>query len=323
MINAKISGTGHYLPAKKLDNVELATMVDTNDAWIQQRVGISSRRIANEQETTTFMATCAAKSALQAAKLPAEKLDLIICATSTPDCLMPSVASQVQAQLGIAGCMAFDISAACGGFLYNLTIANQFIKTGSAQHVLVIGSERMSRVVNWQDRSTCVLFGDGAGAAVVSATDQDIGILSAKMHADGRSCDLLYVNNSLPSAAYQQEAAPAHLNMAGRPVFKQAVQLMGTIVDEVLAGTGYRQQDIDWLVPHQANKRIIVATAEKLNMPMERVILTLDQQGNTSAASIGLALDIAIGDGRIEPGQLVLLEAFGAGFVWGAMLIRM
>lgn len=322
-LNASIIGTGHYLPENTLDNAQLSKMVDTNDEWIQQRVGITSRHIANETETTTFMATRAAEQALAAAKLSADQLELIICATSTADYLMPSVASQVQMQLGIAGCMAFDVSAACSGFIYILTIAEQFIKAGKVKNVLVIGSERMSRVTDWSDRATCVLFGDGAGAAVLTATEDNTGILASKMHADGKDCELLYVNNSLPKTAYQQDTEPAYLRMQGRAVFKQAVQMMGTIVDEVLDQAGYTKSDIDWLIPHQANERIIKATADKLGMSMDQVVLTLGEQGNTSAATIGLALDIAVRDGRVQPGQLVLLEAFGAGFVWGALLIRL
>lgn len=323
-MRAKIVGTGSYLPERIVTNDELSQRVETSDEWIKQRVGISSRHIGASHETTSYMAAAASKCALAAAKLTADQIDLIIVATSTPDDLMPSTASRLMVSLGISGCPAFDVSAACSGFIYALTIADQFFKTGAVKNALIVGSDAMSRVVDWSDRRTCVLFGDGAGAVILSRSETEQGILSTHIHADGQFRDLLYVPNVLQS--YDSPTAPvcesAYLSMEGSKVFKHAVSLLDEIVHETLALHGLSVHDIDWLIPHQANERIIVAAAHKLGVPMERVVVTLGSQGNTSAATIPLALDVAVRDGRIKPGNLLLLEAFGAGFVWGSVLVR-
>lgn len=319
--SAKISGTGSYLPETIMTNDDLATRVDTSDEWIRQRVGIISRHIASNKESNAFMATEAAKKALEAAELSAEQIDLIIVATSTSDLIMPSMATQVQGALGIENCIAFDISAACTGFVYALGVANQFFNNGAVKHALVIGAERMSRVVNWNDRSTCVLFGDGAGAVVLSQSNEP-GIIATRMHSDGVNKELLYVPNKLGTDAFSLVAPEAHLLMEGNKVFKHAVNMLEEIVDQILEDSGLSKNDVDWLVPHQANERIIAATAKKLDMPMSKVVLTLPHHGNTSAASVPLALDAAVRDGRIKRGELLLLEAFGAGFVWGAALVK-
>jgi 3-oxoacyl-[acyl-carrier-protein] synthase III len=323
-MKAKIVGTGSYLPERVLTNDELSKKVDTSDEWIQQRVGISSRHIGGAHETTSYMAAEACKKALEAAKLEPSQIDLIIVATSTPDDLMPSTASKLMVSLGISGCPAFDISAACSGFVYALTIADQFFKTGAVRHALVVGADAMSRVVDWTDRRTCVLFGDGAGAVVLSQSDTEQGILSTHIHADGQFRDLLYVPNALQSYdGFAKDASEnTFLSMEGSKVFKHAVSMLDEIVHEALKPHALSVEDIDWLIPHQANERIIVAAAHKLGMPMERVVVTLGTQGNTSAATVPLALDVAVKDGRIQPGHLLLLEAFGAGFVWGAVLVR-
>ncbi|MDF2690360.1 MAG: 3-oxoacyl-ACP synthase [Gammaproteobacteria bacterium] len=318
---AKIAGTGYYLPKQVLTNQEIAKWVDTSDDWIRQRVGIISRHIASENETNVFMAEQAAKKALAEAKLDPKDLDLIIVATSTPDSIMPSTACEVQHKLGVAGCPAFDVNAACSGFIYALSIVHQFFLAGTVKHVLIIGSERMSRVINWQDRSTCVLFGDGAGAVVLSASDQP-GILGSYIHADGQHKELLHIPNHLPDQAFAGEKLEAKLTMQGNKVFRYAVTMLEQVVLEVLEKQGLDKSAIDWLVPHQANERIIAATAKNLGLSMDKVILTLPTQGNTSAASIPLALAYAIEQNKIKRGELLLLEAFGAGFVWGAALIR-
>lgn len=321
MTTARLSGTGHYLPKRALTNHDLEKMVNTSDAWIQQRVGIQSRHIANEHETNLLMSTEAAKQALEAADLVAEQINLIIVATSTADNLMPSQASQVQAALGIPSCPAFDVSAACSGFIYALGVAEQFFKAGSVRHALVIGTERMSHLMDWTDRNTCVLFGDGAGAVVLSASETP-GIIGTKLHSDGTHRELLYAPRQFSTNPLIQTLAAEHLSMEGKQVFRHAVSGLSNVVIELLEEHGIAKHELDWLVPHQANERIIQSTAKKLGMSMDQVILTLATHGNTSAASVPLALDIGIKDGRIQPNQLVLLEAFGAGFVWGACLIR-
>ncbi|MDF2940447.1 MAG: ketoacyl-ACP synthase [Gammaproteobacteria bacterium] len=318
---AKIAGTGYYLPKQVLTNEEIAKWVDTSDEWIRQRVGIVSRHIADSNETNVFMASAAAKKALEAAQISAEELGLIIVATSTPDSMMPSTACEVQHKLGIAGCPAFDVNAACSGFVYALNIAHQFFLAGTVKHVLIIGSERMSRVINWQDRSTCVLFGDGAGAVVLSASDQP-GILGSYVHADGQHKELLHIPNHLPDQAFAGEKLEAKLTMQGNKVFRYAVTMLEKVVLEVLEKQGMDKSAIDWLIPHQANERIIAATAKNLGLSMDKVVLTLPTHGNTSAASIPLALASAIEQGKIKRGELLLFEAFGAGFVWGAALVK-
>jgi len=316
-VYARITGTGGFLPEQIRTNHDIARMVDTTNDWIVERTGIHERRIAGEGETVASLAEIAARRALDAAGVEPSSLDLIVLGTSAPDRTFPSTACLLQQRLGARGCGAFDVQAACSGFIYALSIADQFIRAGSARRVLVVGSEINSRAVDWSDRATCILFGDGAGAVVLEASDQP-GILSTHIRADGHYQDLLY----LPSAVSRLNGEQCHIHMHGNEVFKVAVNTLGKIVDETLAANGLSKSDIDWLVPHQANIRIIAATARKLGMPMERVVLTIEGQGNTSAASVPLALDAAVRDGRIQPGQLVLMEAFGAGFAWGSALAR-
>jgi 3-oxoacyl-[acyl-carrier-protein] synthase-3 len=317
---ANVIGTGGYLPATIRTNQDLSEMVDTTDSWIYERTGIKSRRIADEHETASSMAEIAARQAIEMAGIDAEQIDLIIVATGTPDRVYPSTACLVQQRLGIKHCVGFDIQAACSGSVFGLSIADQYIKTGFAKTVLVIGSEVCSRIVDWSDRSTCILFGDGAGAVLLSASDQ-AGILATHIHSDGGYEDLLYCPNPQAAAAHKQNEASV-INMRGNEVFKVAVNTLGRIVDETLEANGLQHSDIDWLVPHQANTRIIAATAKKLGMSMEQVILTLETQGNTSSASVLLAFNQGVRDGRIKRGQTVLMEAFGAGFTWGSALLK-
>ena len=318
---SKIIGTGGYLPEKVLTNAELEQMVDTTDAWIRERTGIRERHIAAPEQTTCDLAEAAARRAIEAAGIAAQQLDLIIVATTTPDQVFPSTACLLQQRLGVQGCPAFDIQAVCTGFVYALDIADKFIRTGSARHVLVIGAETLSRIIDWTDRGTCVLFGDGAGAVVLAASDQP-GILSTHIHADGRYERLLTVPSGISRRYDQLLAGQAFIHMEGREVFKVAVNTLGGLVDETLRANDMPQSEIDWLVPHQANHRIIEATAKKMNLPMARVVVTVAEHGNTSAASIPLAFDVAVRDGRIRRGDTVLFEAFGAGFTWGAVLLR-
>jgi 3-oxoacyl-[acyl-carrier-protein] synthase III len=313
-------GTGGYLPERILTNEEISRSVDTSNEWIIERTGIHERRIAARHETASSMAEIASRQAIEAAGIKPEQIDLIIVGTGTPDRVFPSTACLLQHRLGLTRGAAFDVQAACSGFIYALSIADQFIRSGSARHVLVVGSELNSRLVDWNDRSTCILFGDGAGAVVIGATDKP-GLLSTHIHSDGQYQDLLYVPN--PNACDPEDkTACRYLKMQGNEVFKVAVNTLGRIVDETLADNGLDKADIDWLVPHQANIRIITATAKKLRMPMEQVVVTVERQGNTSSASIPLALNEAIRDGRIQRGQTVLMEAFGGGFAWGSALLR-
>ena len=317
--NAVILGTGAYVPANAVSNDDLAKRIETSHDWIVQRSGIHSRYFAAENETTSDMAVHAAKDALAAANIAPEDLGGIIIATTTPDLTFPSTAAIVQAKLGIeTQCFAFDVQAVCSGFVYALATANGFFKAGQTKPMLVIGAEKMSALLDWNDRTTCVLFGDGAGAVVLGASDDvNAGIISTHLHADGRHCDLLKTTGG-PSTNGER----GFLTMEGREVFKFAVEAMSGVVKESLEDNGLTSADIDWLVPHQANVRIIEATAKKLSMPMEQVVLNLANHGNTSAASIPLALNEAVKDGRIKRGQMLLLEAMGGGFTWGAALIR-
>lgn len=316
MMNAVISGTGSYLPVRELTNAELETKLDTTDEWIVSRSGISSRRLAGVEETTSFMASAAAKCALESSGIEANEIDLILVATCTPDHFFPSMACHVQHALKISRPIpAFDISAACSGFVYAMDIAKQYISTGAATHVLVIGSESMSRAVDWTDRATCVLFGDGAGAVVLSASEKP-GILGSVLHSAYDHDKLLTYANAT------DEIKKSVINMRGNEVFKLAVNIMGDIVDEVLAASNVQKSDIDWLVPHQANIRIIKAIAKKLSLPMSQVIVTIEHHGNTSAASIPLALDCSVRQQHIKRGDLILLESFGGGMTWGAMVVR-
>ena len=318
---AQVIGTGGYLPEKVLTNADLEKMVETHDAWIRERTGIRERHIAAPGETTCDLAEAAARRAIEAAGIQASEIDLIIVATTTPDQVFPSTACLLQQRLGIQGCPAFDVQAVCTGFIYALDVADKFIRTDAAKCVLVVGAETLSRIIDWKDRGTCVLFGDGAGAVVLRAGDAP-GILSSHLHADGRYEPLLTVRAGISRGYDQVQGGQAYIHMLGREVFKVAVNTLGSLVDETLHNNGLQQTDVDWLVPHQANYRIIEATAKKLDLPMDRVVVTVGEHGNTSAASIPLALDVAVRDGRIKRGDVLLLEAFGAGFTWGSVLLK-
>ena len=313
-------GTGSALPARIVTNDELAETVDTSDAWIVERTGIRTRHIAAEGETTATLATQAAERAIAAAGLTPQDIDLIILATATPDQTFPAAATKVQAALGIDDCVAFDVAAVCSGFLYAVTVADSMIRAGGARRALVIGSETFSRILDWQDRTTCVLFGDGAGAVVLGAEESAEGargILAAKLHADGRHNQLLYVDGG-PSTT----GTVGKLRMKGQEVFRHAVTNLASVLNEVMGQAGLSTDQIDWLVPHQANARILDATARKLKLSPDRVVVTVDRHANTSAASVPLALDLAVRDGRIKAGDLVVLEAMGGGFTWGACVLR-
>ena len=321
MTYSRIAGTGSYLPEKVLTNADLEKMVETSDQWIQDRTGIRERHIVAENETTCDIAEKAARNAMDAAGVGPDDIDLIILATTTPDKIFPSTACLVQSRLDIHGCAAFDVQAVCSGFVYALATADNFIKAGSAKCALVIGAETLSRIIDWTDRSTCILFGDGAGAVILKASDEP-GILSTHLHADGDYEKLLHVPVGISKGFELVEQGNAYIQMQGNEVFKMAVRTLGRIVDETLEHNGMDKHDIDWLVPHQANTRIISATAKKLDMNMEKVVLTVGEHGNTSAASIPLAFDVAVRDGRIQEGQIVLMEAFGGGFTWGSALLK-
>ncbi len=321
MTFARITGTGSYLPDNVVTNKDLEKMVDTSDQWIRERTGIERRHIAVEGQNTVDLAEQPSRNAIEAAGINPNDIDLIVFATSTPDKIFPSSACILQARLGIHGCPAFDIQAVCSGFVYALATAEKFIKTGSSKKALVIGAEVFSRIINWEDRGTCVLFGDGAGAVILEA-DEETGILSTHIHADGQYEELLHVPCGIADGYEQVKAGRAFVEMKGNEVFKVAVNTLGKIVDETLAANQMKKSDIDWLVPHQANLRIISATARKLNMSMDQVVVTVNEHGNTSAASIPLALDAAVRDGRIKRNEVVLLEAFGGGFTWGSALLR-
>lgn len=317
-LRAAIKGTGSALPARCVSNAELAAQVDTSDEWIVARTGIRFRHLADESETTATLAADAARKALLAARIDAQSVDLIILATATPDQTFPASATKVQAALGIADCIAFDVAAVCSGFLYALTIADNMIRAGSAATALVIGAETFSRILDWQDRATCVLFGDGAGAVVLCAEGDGTGILASRLHADGRHNQLLYVDGG-PSTT----GTVGKLRMRGSEVFRHAVTNLSNVMAEVLADAGVAAADVDWVVPHQANIRILEATARKLGLDPAKVIITVDTHANTSAASVPLAFDVAVRDGRIKPGDLVIFEAMGGGFTWGACLVQL
>lgn len=313
-------GTGAALPVQAVSNVELSERVETSDEWIVERTGIRSRHIAGAGETTSSLATEAARQALAAAGLEPADIGLIILATCTPDQTFPATATIVQDRLGCHGGIAFDVGAVCSGFLYALSVADAMLKTGAAQRALVIGAETMSRILDWEDRTTCVLFGDGAGAIVLEARDvaeDGPGVLASRLHADGAHNELLFVDGG-PSTT----GTVGHIRMKGREVFRHAVVNLAEVLGEVLDDCGLAADDLDWVVPHQANQRILDATARKLGLSPDKVIMTVDRHANTSAASVPLALDTAIRDGRIKPGQLVMLEAMGGGFTWGASLLR-
>ena len=321
MTFARIAGTGSYLPERVLTNDELSKRVDTTDEWIRERTGIRERRIAAPGETTCDLAERASRRALEAAGLEATDLDLIVVGTTTPDRVYPSTACRLQARLGAEGGAAFDVQAVCTGFIYALGVAEKFVRTGSASRVLVVGADVHSRLLDWSDRGTCILFGDGAGAVVLENASEP-GVMTTHLHADGKGERLLYVEGSVEDGYDNPTQSAARTRMQGNEVFKRAVKALGGIVDQTLAANGLGRADIDWLVPHQANYRIIEATARRLRMPMERVVVTVDRHGNTSAGSVPLALDEAVRDGRITRGDLLLLEAFGGGFTWGSALVR-
>ena len=315
---AIIAGTGSALPPRRVTNAELAERVETTHEWIVERTGIEARHIAGDGETTATLATEAALKALASAGIAADQIGLIVLATATPDQTFPASATRVQTALGINDCIAFDVQAVCTGFLYALSIADNMIKGGMADHALVIGSETFSRILDWEDRATCVLFGDGAGAVVLKAVEaEDQGILATRLHADGRHNDLLYVDGGVSTTG-----TVGKLRMKGKEVFRHAVVNLADVLNETLTAAGHRPEEVDWVVPHQANKRILDATAKKLGLDPSRVIVTVDQHANTSAASVPLALDVAVRDGRIKRGDLLVLEAMGGGFTWGAAVVR-
>ncbi|HEY4070031.1 MAG TPA: beta-ketoacyl-ACP synthase III [Sphingomicrobium sp.] len=317
MRRSVVLGVGSALPARRVTNEELAEQVDTSDEWIVERTGIRSRYVAGDGETTASLAADAARRALEQAGVAALDIDLIVLATATPDQTFPSSATKVQASLGIPDCIAFDVHAVCTGFLYALSVADSMLRSGNAQKALVIGAETFSRILDWEDRATCVLFGDGAGALVLSAEESESGVLATKLHADGRHNDLLFVDGG-PSTT----GTVGKLRMKGREVFRHAVVNLADVLNEVLAEAGLSAADVDWVVPHQANARILDATARKLGLPAEKVVVTVGEHANTSAASVPLAFDAAVRDGRIKRGDLVVLEAMGGGFTWGAAALR-
>jgi 3-oxoacyl-[acyl-carrier-protein] synthase-3 len=321
MIYSRIAGTGRFLPERILTNADLEKMVDTTDEWIRTRTGVERRHIASEDQTTSDLCVEAAKIAMDTAGVTAADIDLIVVGTTSPDLIFPNIATLVQHRLGIHGCPAFSIEAACTGFIYALTTADKFIRAGEVKCALVIGAEIISKLVDWTDRSTCVLFGDGAGAVIVKPSDKP-GIISCHLGADGQYKDLLYYPVGASKDLHKAGLGDAKIIMSGNEVFKVAVKTLGNVAEEALAANNIDKDEIDWLIPHQANLRIIQATAKRLGLPMEKVILTVQDHGNTSAASVPMALDVGIRDGRVKRDQLILMEAFGGGFTWGSVLMR-
>lgn len=320
-IYSRIIGTGRYLPEKILTNHDLEAMVETNDQWIRERTGIEQRHIAAEGQTTCDLAEQASLKAIEMAGIDASTIDMIVFATTTPDKIFPSTACILQQRLGIRGCPAFDIQAVCTGFVYAVSVADQFIKTGMAKRVLVVGAETLSRITNWQDRTTCILFGDGAGAVLFEASSEP-GILSTHIHADGQYEELLHVPSGPSKLAQTDDVAEKTMAMKGNEVFKVAVNTLSRIANETLTANNMTKDQVDWLVPHQANLRIISATAKKLGLSDDQVVVTVNKHANTSSASVPMALDEAVRDGRIKRGQTVLMEAFGGGFTWGSALLK-
>lgn len=316
-IRSVIAGTGSALPKKRVSNVELSETVDTSDEWIVERTGIRFRHVADDSETTASLGTEASRRAIEAAGVDAGEIDLIVLATSTPNQTFPASATIIQTELGIEDCTAFDVQAVCSGFLYALAVADNMLRGGAGKTALVIGSETFSRILDWEDRGTCVLFGDGAGAIVLKAEESESGVLASKLHADGRHNQLLYVDGG-PSTT----GTVGKLRMKGPEVFRHAVVNLAGVMNETLDAAGLASEDVDWVVPHQANRRILDATARKLGLAPEKVIVTVDQHANTSAASVPLALDTAVRDGRIKRGDILVLEAMGGGFTWGASVVR-
>jgi 3-oxoacyl-[acyl-carrier-protein] synthase-3 len=320
-VYARIAGTGRCLPERVLTNADLEKMVETSDEWIKSRTGIERRHIIADDETNLDLCERAARQAMEMAGVTAKDIDLVIVGTTSPDQVFPNMGCLLQRRLGIQGPMAFSLEAACTGFIYALTIADKFLKTGTSKKALVVGAETLSRMVDWTDRNTCVLFGDGAGAVVLEASDQP-GILSTHAHADGQYADLLYFPSGISKKPEDFHARRDYIQMKGNEVFKVAVTKLGEVAQEALDANGVKGEELDWLVPHQANMRIIEGTARKLKLPMERVVVTVQDHGNTSTASVPMALDVAVRDGRIKRGQLIMLEAFGGGFTWGSALLR-
>lgn len=321
MIYSRIAGTGRFLPERILTNADLEKIVDTTDEWIRTRTGVERRHVADKGQTTSDLCLEAAKIALKDAGVTAEDIDLLIIGTTTPDLVFPNIATIVQHRLGIGGCPAFSIEAACTGFIYALTTADKFIRAGESKCALVIGAEIITKLIDWNDRSTCVLFGDGAGAVVVKPSDKP-GIISCHLGADGQYKDLLYYPVGVSKDLHKAGVGDSKIIMVGNEVFKVAVKTLGNVAEQALKANNINKDELDWLVPHQANLRIIQATAKRLGLPMEKVILTVQDHGNTSAASVPMALDVGIRDGRIRRGQLILMEAFGGGFTWGSILMR-
>jgi 3-oxoacyl-[acyl-carrier-protein] synthase-3 len=318
---SRIAGTGSYLPEKIMTNADLEALVDTSDEWIRSRTGISQRHVAAEGETTTDLAEHAARRALTAAGVDVGEVDLICVGTTTPDLVFPNVGTLLQARLGIRGCPAFSLEAACTGFVYALSVADKFVRAGESKCALVVGAETLTRIVDWKDRGTCVLFADGAGAVVLKPSAEP-GIISTSLHSDGSYKDLLLYPDGVSKGFHLVREGKASVQMKGNEVYKVAVNTLGALVIETLSSNNFTKDQLDWLIPHQANIRIIEAIAKRLELPMSRVVVTIDTHGNTSAASVPLALDTAVRDGRVKRGQLLLLEAFGGGFTWGSALLR-
>jgi len=321
MIYSKIAGTGRYLPERIMTNADLEKIVDTSDEWIRTRTGVERRHIATEDQTTSDLCVEAAKVAIEDAGITADEIDLIVIGTTSPDLIFPNIATLVQNRLGIHGCPAFSIEAACTGFIYALSTTDKFIRTGETKCALVIGAEIISKLIDWEDRATCVLFGDGAGAVIVKPSEEP-GIISCHLGADGQYKDLLYYPVGASKDLHKAGVGDSKIRMKGNEVFKVAVKTLGNVAKQALEANGIDKNDLDWLIPHQANLRIIQATAKRLGIPLEKVILTVQDHGNTSAASVPMALDVGVRDGRIKRGHLILLEAFGGGFTWGSVLMR-
>ena len=321
MIYSRIAGTGRFLPERILTNADLEKMVDTTDEWIRTRTGVERRHIASEDQTTSDLSVAAAKIAMDAAGVAADDIDLIVVGTTSPDLIFPNIGTLVQHRLGVHGCPAFSIEAACTGFIYALTTADKFVRAGEAKCALVIGAEIISKLVDWEDRSTCVLFGDGAGAVIIKPSEEP-GIISCHLGADGQYKELLYYPVGASKDLHKAGVGDSKIIMSGNEVFKVAVKTLGNVAEQALSANNITKDEIDWLIPHQANLRIIQATAKRLGMPMDKVILTVQDHGNTSAASVPMALDVGVRDGRVQRGQLILMEAFGGGFTWGSVLMR-
>ena len=321
MIYSKIAGTGRFLPEKILTNADLEKMVDTTDEWIRTRTGVERRHVASEDQTTSDLCVEAAKKAMEAADVTVDDIDLIIVGTTSPDLIFPNIGTIIQDRLGIHGCPAFSIEAACTGFIYALSTADKFIRAGEAKCALIIGAEIITKLIDWSDRSTCVLFGDGAGAVIVKPSDEP-GIISTHLGADGKYKDLLYYPVGASKDLAKAGLGDSRILMKGNEVFKVAVKTLGNVAEQALQANNIDKSELEWLVPHQANLRIIQATAKRLKLPMDKVIQTVQDHGNTSAASVPMAFDVAVRDGRIKRGQLILMEAFGGGFTWGSVLMR-